>query len=135
MQSPPWRCAVSALLRLSLVASVLGSVPLLAAEAQPAPAATAGAGPKGAAPLTGPQVYRQVCIACHAPPGVGGAPPLGSAEAWAPRIAQGIDTLISHALTGFTGKTGVMPRKGERPDLSDAEISSAVRYMVEQASR
>jgi cytochrome c5 len=126
MQSPPWRCAVSTLLRLYFAASLLGSVPALAAEAQPAQAA---------APLTGPQVYRQVCIACHAPPGVGGAPPLGSREAWAPRIVQGIDTLISHALTGFTGKTGVMPRKGERPDLSDAEVGSAVRYMVEQASQ
>src|SRR5688572_18589502 len=66
-------------------------------------------------PMTGQQVYRNVCIACHSPPGVGGAPALGSVDAWAPRIAQGMDTLTSHALNGFTGKTGVMPKKGERP--------------------
>jgi cytochrome c5 len=86
-------------------------------------------------PMTGEQVYKNVCIACHSPPGVGGAPALGSAEAWAPRITQGMDTLFSHALNGYTGKTGVMPRKGERPDLSDEEVMGAVRYMVEQASR
>ena len=87
------------------------------------------------APLTGPQVYNAVCIACHSPPGVGGAPALGSADAWAPRIAHGMDTLIDHALHGFTGSTGVMPKKGERADLSDAEIIGAVEYMVEQVTQ
>lgn len=85
-------------------------------------------------PLTGEQVYRNVCSACHSPPGAGGAPALGNAEAWAPRIAQGMDTLIEHALKGFVGKAGVMPRKGERPDLSDDEVISAVQYMVEQST-
>jgi cytochrome c len=88
-----------------------------------------------AAPLTGPQVYRAVCIACHTPPGVGGAPALGDRDAWAARIAQGMDTLIDHALHGFTGKTGVMPRKGDRIDLSDQEIIGAVEYMVEQVAQ
>lgn len=87
------------------------------------------------APLTGEQVYKTVCIACHSPPGVGGAPALGNLEAWAPRIAQGMDTLIHHALNGFSGNTGVMPRKGERPDLSDEEITGAVEYMVEQVTQ
>jgi cytochrome c5 len=88
-----------------------------------------------AAPLTGPQVYNAVCIACHAAPGVGGAPPLGDGDAWAARIAQGMDTLIDHALHGFTGSTGVMPMKGERVDLSDEEIIAAVKYMVEQVAQ
>ena len=89
----------------------------------------------GAAPLTGPQVYNAVCIACHAPPGVGGAPALGDRDAWAPRIAQGMDTLIDHALHGFTGSKGVMPRTGERVDLSDGEIIGAVEYMVAQVAQ
>ena len=84
--------------------------------------------------LTGQEVYSNVCIACHYPPGIGGAPALGDSEAWAPRIAQGIDTLNEHALNGFTGDTGVMPKKGERLDMSDEEIIRAVRYMVEQAA-
>jgi cytochrome c5 len=88
-----------------------------------------------AAPLTGPQVYKEICIACHAPPGVGGAPALGDGDAWAARIAQGTDTLIDHALHGYSGSTGVMPRKGGRADLSDEEIIEAVEYMVEQIER
>lgn len=91
---------------------------------------------KAAAPLTGPQVYREVCIACHAPPGVGGAPALGDRDAWAPRIAQGMETLIEHALRGFSSSTGgIMPRKGGRLDLSDEEVIGAVQYMVEQATQ
>ena len=88
-----------------------------------------------AAPLTGPQVYQAVCIACHAAPGVGGAPALGDRNAWAPRIAQGMDTLIVHALQGFSGSTGVMPRKGDRLDLSDGEVIAAIEYMVEQVAQ
>ncbi len=102
------------------------------ASAQAAPTSTPEA---AAAPLTGPQVYNTVCIACHAPPGVGGAPALGDRDAWAPRIAQGMDTLIDHALHGFTGSKGVMPRKGERVDLSDEEIIGAVEYMVAQVAQ
>jgi S-disulfanyl-L-cysteine oxidoreductase SoxD len=85
--------------------------------------------------LTGQQVYNNVCVACHSPPGIGGAPALGDASAWTPRIAKGMDTLADHALNGFTGTTGVMPKKGERVDLSDEEVVGAVKYMVEQVAR
>ena len=88
-----------------------------------------------AAPLTGQQVYNNVCIACHDPPGIGGAPSLGDADAWGPRIAQGMDTLIDHALHGFSGNAGVMPMKGGRTDLSDEEIIGAIKYMVGQVSQ
>jgi cytochrome c5 len=88
-----------------------------------------------AAPLTGPQVYNAVCIACHAPPGIGGAPALGATDAWAPRIAQGKNTLIDHALNGYSGSTGIMPRKGGRLDLSDEEIIAAIEYMIEQIAQ
>jgi cytochrome c len=88
-----------------------------------------------AAPLTGPQVYNAICIACHSPPGVGGAPALGDGDAWAPRIAQGKDTLIDHALHGFSGSTGIMPRKGGRVDLSDEEIIAAIEYMIERVAQ
>ncbi len=84
--------------------------------------------------LTGPQVYNNVCIACHSPPGIGGAPALGDANAWAARIGQGMDTLIGHALRGLSGSTGIMPRKGGRLDLSDEEVIAAVEYMVAQVA-
>jgi cytochrome c5 len=101
----------------------------LAAAAAAAAAVPAGA---AAAPLTGPQVYNAACIACHAAPGVGGAPPLGDKEQWAPRIATGMETLYMHALMGFQGTKGFMPMKGGRPDLSDDEIKAGVDYLVEQ---
>ena len=115
-----------------LIVVAVGQVALAGSEDQATPVSS----PKEmAAPLTGPQVYNEVCIACHAPPGVGGAPALGDGDAWAPRIAQGMDTLIDHALHGFTGTAGVMPRKGERADLSDEEIIGAVKYMVAQVAQ
>jgi len=80
----------------------------------------------------GKQIYGSVCFACHAM-GVAGAPKLGDKMAWAPRIAQGMDTLYSHAINGFQGSSGVMPAKGGRTDLADADIRAAVSYMVDQA--
>ena len=103
--------------------------------------AEAAAIPVAAAPtpvatvMSGPQVYNMACIVCHAPPGVGGAPPIGDAAAWQPRIAQGADTLHMHALQGYQGEKGFMPAKGGRVDLSDAEIIAAVDYMVEQTGQ
>ena len=55
---------------------------------------------------------------------------MGDKAAWAPRIAQGMDTLYKHAIGGFQGKAGVMPAKGGRADLSDKSIDNAVDYMV-----
>ena len=108
---------------------LMGSAELKAAAAAivaPTPVATK---------MTGPQVFNAVCIACHGPPGVGGAPVVGDAEAWAPRIAEGMDTLHMHALMGFQGQKGFMPPKGGRVDLSDEEIVSAVDYMVSQVKK
>lgn len=88
-----------------------------------------------ATPLTGPEVYNAVCVACHAAPGIGGAPALGDGDAWAARIAQGMDTLIEHTLNGFSGTAGIMPRKGGRTDLSDEEIIRAIEFMVAQVAQ
>lgn len=86
-------------------------------------------------PLSGEKVYQTVCIACHFPPnGLGSAPGLGNAEAWAPHIAKGMDTLFDHALHGFSNGNNMMPRKGGRDDLSDDEIIGAVKYMVGKAA-
>jgi len=81
--------------------------------------------------MTGPQVYNEACLVCHGA-GVGGAPVVGDAAAWAARIEQGSDTLYMHAIEGFTGQMGYMPPKGARMDLSDDEVRGAVDYMVEQ---
>ena len=99
------------------------ALPTVETAVEPEPVATL---------MTGPQVYNGACIACHGN-GVGGAPIVGDVEEWAPRIAQGTDTLHDHAINGFTGSAGVMIAKGGRIDLSDGEIAAAVDYMVDES--
>ena len=128
LNDPAVKAAIDDRIKPVGVVALLGSAELQAA------AAAAVVAPKAvAAPMSGPQVYNAVCIVCHAPPGVGGAPPVGDLAAWAPRIKEGKDTLHKHALEGFKGEKGFMPPKGGRVDLSDAEIMLAVDYIVDQA--
>ncbi len=69
----------------------------------------------------GKQVFDSFCHACHLPPGIPDSPKLGDKAAWAPRIAQGMDTLFSHVQSGFKGPTGMvpMPPKGTCMDCTD----------------
>lgn len=83
-------------------------------------------------PVDGKTVYEQACFACHGT-GAAGAPKFGDAAAWKDRIAKGLDTLHQHAIEGFTGQAGMMPPKGGRADLSDAEVKAAVDYMVDNS--
>jgi cytochrome c5 len=108
-----------------------------AAVASVAPTATAAAAPvaaSAAAPAgsDGKKVFDSNCVACHGA-GIAGAPKFGDKAAWAPRIAQGINVLYSHAIGGFQGKAGVMPPKGGNLALSDPDLKSAVLYMVAAA--
>jgi cytochrome c5 len=73
-------------------------------------------------------VYTAVCAACHAS-GLAGAPKIGDAASWGPRIAQGYDTLLKHAIEGIRA----MPPKGGNPDLDNVEVARAVVYMANQA--
>ncbi|WP_321907143.1 c-type cytochrome [Paraburkholderia sp. J11-2] len=79
---------------------------------------------------TGEQVFQAVCSACHTS-GAAGAPKFGNSGDWAPRIAQGFDTLWKTALSG---KGAMPPRGGTNPDdYSDYEIGLAVAYMANHA--
>ena len=75
---------------------------------------------------TGEQVFQAQCSACHAT-GAAGAPKLGDAAAWGPRIGQGFNALLHSALDG---KGNMGPQKGG--DFSDLEIGRAVVYMANQ---
>jgi cytochrome c5 len=103
-----------------------------AAAAVPAPATAAVTPPATPAKSDGKKVFDTACTACHGA-GIAGAPKFGDKAAWAPRIAQGINTLDTHALQGFQGKAGVMPPKGGYTSLSDADVKAAVDYMVSAA--
>ncbi|GAB4298239.1 MAG: hypothetical protein Kow0096_16810 [Thiohalomonadaceae bacterium] len=96
----------------------------IAVAAAPAPAAAAPA-----AARSGDAVYNASCVACHGT-GAAGAPKLGDKAAWGDRIAQGMDTLVKHAISGFQGKTGVMPPRGTCGTCSDGELQAAVEFMV-----
>jgi cytochrome c5 len=82
-------------------------------------------------PKDGPALYDSVCKTCHAT-GLAGAPKTGDRTLWGPRLAEGKTTLYEHALKGYTGKTGTMPAKGGRTDLSDELIKAGVDYLVSQ---
>ena len=75
----------------------------------------------------GDQVFAAQCSACHTA-GVAGAPKFGDAAAWGPRLGQGYDTLLVHALKG---KGNMGPQGGG--DFSDLEIGRAVVYMANKA--
>lgn len=93
-------------------------------------AAIPAAAPAGAAKVAGGEgIYASACAACHAA-GIAGAPKSGDKAAWAPRIATGKDTLYTRAISGFQGKAGVMPAKGGHSALTDADVKSAVDYMI-----
>jgi cytochrome c5 len=77
---------------------------------------------------SGEAVFTAVCAACHTS-GAAGAPKLGDASAWAPRIAQGYDTLLKHAIEGIRA----MPAKGGNPDLDDVEVARAMIHMANQS--
>ena len=72
---------------------------------------------------SGEQVYAAQCVACHSA-GLAGAPKLGDAAAWAPRIAQGYNTLLTSALKG----KGAMGAQGGG-DYSDFEIARSVVHL------
>ncbi len=76
---------------------------------------------------SGEAVFKASCMACHGT-GVAGAPKVGDASAWGPRIKQGFDTLLKHATEGFKA----MPAKGGNADLDPLEVARAVVYMANQ---
>ncbi len=85
--------------------------------------AAAGAG--ASAEKSGEEVVKAVCSMCHAA-GLMNAPKIGDKAQWQPRIAQGYETLVKHALEGIRS----MPARGGNPSLTDGEIASAVAHMA-----
>lgn len=74
----------------------------------------------------GKDLYAKTCSVCHAA-GIAGAPRYGNAADWGPRLAGGAARLYASALKG-TAKG--MPPKGGNLAASDADVKSAVDYML-----
>ncbi len=96
----------------------VGEVVVAAADSTAAPGAA----------KSGEQIVTQTCSACHGT-GVMGSPKLGDKAAWAPRIAQGYETLVKHAIAGIRS----MPARGGDAALTDAEVAAAVAHMANAA--
>jgi cytochrome c5 len=130
----PQRPAAAATAAASAPASGAAVASAAPAPAAPAAAATtvataapAAAAAAPAAANAGEALFKQTCVTCHGT-GLAGAPKFGDKAAWAPRIAQGVPTLVQHAIQG---KNAMPPRGGS--SASDAEIQATVQYMVNAA--
>ena len=70
------------------------------------------------------KLYAQTCKACHTNPG-SGAPQVGDGAAWQPRVAQGMNVLIEHAVSGYKG----MPPLGSCMDCNEKDFDALIRFM------
>ena len=114
--------ALGATLLVSLVISACGQK-----------SADSGSTPPSAAPATMAvtsadpavqKIYDTTCKSCHGVP-ASGAPQAGDKAAWAPRVAQGKDVVIDHAINGFKG----MPPMGMCPQCSEKDFTALVEMM------
>lgn len=109
------------------IADRISKVGSLCVEGQECKAPVAAAAPAAASgPRSGADVYNTACAACHGT-GAAGAPKMGDAGAWGPRIDKGLETLLNNAINGING----MPPRGLCMDCSDDELKAAVDHMVE----
>jgi len=83
----------------------------------------------GESSRSGQAVYDSSCFICHAA-GVGGAPIFQDVDAWAPRLAKGVDALWDTTVNGLNA----MPARGTCMDCSDDELRAAMDYILD-ASR
>lgn len=101
------------------------------AEAQAAAAKAAASQVAYGGTTDGKTIFGNLCQTCHTNAATG-APVITDKAAWKDRLAEGEDTLVKHALEGFTGKKGVMPAKGGNPSLSEAQVKATVEWMMSQ---
>ena len=68
--------------------------------------------------------YNRYCIACHST-GAANAPKTGDAQAWAPRLAKGMDALVASSTNGM----GAMPPKGMCNECTAEDFKAIIEYM------
>jgi len=78
--------------------------------------------------LSGVQIYKQTCVACHGADGSGaipGVPDFGE------RLSKSDDTLLQHIIEGFQspGSPMAMPARGGNPNYTDQDLREALSYI------
>ncbi len=71
------------------------------------------------------QLYQTSCKACHANP-ESGAPPVGFAKAWKPRLDKGEQVLLAHVVEGVGG----MPAGGQCFSCTPDDYRALIRFLA-----
>ncbi len=71
------------------------------------------------------ELYTKSCAVCHAA-GAAAAPKTGVAAEWEPRLAKGMDTLVTSVQKGLNA----MPPKGMCFDCSAEDYKALIEYMA-----
>ena len=72
-----------------------------------------------------PAQYAASCGVCHAV-GVAGAPAMGDAEGWAPRMEKGMEALVASVRNGLNA----MPPGGLCNSCSDEDYAALITHMA-----
>jgi cytochrome c5 len=72
----------------------------------------------------GEAIYTKACTVCHSM-GVAGAPKAHDAAAWEPRLAKGVDALVTSVKSGLNA----MPPGGMCTDCTDEDYKKAIEFM------
>lgn len=110
-----------------LALTAVTAMMLAACGGSPAPAPSAPAASATAAVAATPaalKLFEQTCRNCHAVPATG-APQAGDRKAWAPRLAQGRETLLDHSINGYKG----MPPMGTCAQCTEQDFAALIEYM------
>ena len=70
------------------------------------------------------ETWSRSCALCHVT-GVAGAPKIGVAEDWQPRLAKGSDVLLKHTIEGFNN----MPPLGYCMSCEESDFVALIDFM------
>jgi cytochrome c5 len=114
-------------IRVQRLFRVIGLVALLLSLAACSAGATrTTAAPTGQSETRIATLWSASCALCHVD-GKGGAPRVGHADEWQPRLAKGPEVLLQHTLEGFND----MPPLGYCMACERADFEALIRFMAE----
>ena len=111
-----------------MVLLLVGATGIVGCSADSAESNTDPAAPVAALQVDDPvlrRTYESSCKNCHGVAGTG-APISGDIDAWAPRLAKGMDTLLDHSIDGFNS----MPPMGMCPQCSEDDFVALIELMA-----
>ncbi len=82
--------------------------------------------------LTGEQIFKQTCIACHGADGKGAIPGIPDLKERLNSKSEGV--LLGHIENGFQspGSPMAMPPKGGNPNLTSGDLRNVLEYIEEE---